>query len=671
MRARWLLVILAILFFAGLIYFTHVPDARLGPALNTKGGGLPGTGAGGTVQGDCCVCIADLDLDGSLDYCTNWLQQQTSCGVKKQVTLRSSSATCWQDAECGTDFLPNECKDKKLRIEYKGHSASYLCEPAADYTVNVCIKAGSTCGEMINNGCMTFQNYIDALLYISGQQAQYPNLKLSITGNQCLSYGGNICKTSASSCTISVDANASFCSFSKCNFGEQCAGSSEGFCGSALCQDSDGDIVNKVCCDAGSSKGKWTREEDCPSCKQQEGACCLYNSDSLSGSCFGVNKSSCYLWRGAFHFNSSCSSFQCPQLGACCLVNKKYGYSSCSMLTQAFCNAYNSSEQESVFHVGKTCAEVNNCQGACCVQTSYGSQYCQDTGSVLGCKGSGDSSTFISDKLCSQVTSCPTLNVSCCVLYKDGSTGCLDATTFNQCFDLKKNASVQSVDPSYSSCSARTCSSQYNFGACCKVNQFGIYSCSQTNVFGCSAGPNETVAWNQGKKCSEVNCKDSLMYGSCCTFLANGSQECYEHLTKVQCNALKNQSNPDKDIISTKWSANLTCTSSYCSPPKGACCKIDICGNGANSCQDDLTYQQCQEKKTACYNVQWSEGKKCSEIFCDKSGCRIKNPGAYTGSSCYQCKRNLGCSAYDILNGGCPSWCSDRDERGEYCCGPI
>lgn len=646
---------------------------QLAPTVKTGAGSLPGTGSGGTLQGDCCVCIADTDLGSSMGDCAEWLGQQTNCGVKKQVTLKSSSDTCWQDAECGTDFLPNECKDKTLRIRYEGHSSSNLCNPMIDYAVNVCIKAGATCGEIVDTGCATFQNYIAALLYLSSKQSEHPNLKLTVTANQCISYGGNICKTSASACTISVDASAAFCSFDTCNFGETCARGAGGLCGSATCTDSNGDLTQKVCCDKGGNAGKWTREEDCPSCNET-GVCCT-GSGGVNPSCSEKSKAQCYFYSdyyvSQFHANKSCSSFQCPKIGACCSIDKEYGYSSCRMTFAEFCTSYNETRTEVVFHAGQDCAEVNNCQGACCIKESWGSQYCEERGSAIACKSYGGSTTFTSGKGCGQIDTCAPVNISCCVLYNDGSTGCLDGLNWNQCNALKGNGSIKNANPSYSSCSSRVCAD--SFGACCKINQFGIYSCTQSTLSQCihGADPKDTVAWTKGKTCSQVNCKETLMYGSCCTFLANGSHECYEHLTQKQCTDLKNQSSSEKDIISSAWNANLTCASSYCLPPKGACCKIDVCGNGANSCQDDLTYQQCQEKKTACYNVQWSEGKKCSEIFCDKLGCRLSNSGAYTGPSCYQCKRNMGCSVYDLLNGGCPSWCSSApDEYGQYCCGP-
>lgn len=615
---------------------------QLGPSVANQGSSLSALGGvGGTLPGAdaCCLCAHDKQWPGASGECDLWLEAHKSeCVVSKKVEYDSHSSTCWQSLSCDSLLSTNECKGKRLLFETYGHSSSDKCKPFADFVFKVCVNSGVSCAEVVNNGCSTFANVFEAYAYIGSLSEACPGVKVSITGNQCVAFaddGNNKrCLTypwTISSCTISVSADCASCTFASCNFGDKCTSSGSGsfaHCGSAYCEDIDGSLVKKICCDV-EGKSLWAREGTCPVC---EGSCCGAEGRCHEGDDFfiirqffdkfGSDKNLCEtVYEGRWNEGVSCSQNACPALnestGSCCLASKNSPFTSCiNLMTEQECDALDDfdSSLKSIWNFNSSCIKVNQCKGACCIT------------------------------------------------YEDGSKRCLQSSEL-YCDSQRTLPGVVSASwGSGKSCDSFCASEE---GACCTAEGF------------CHA--NSDIDWcesQSGTLYPQISC-DSLDFcgasGKCCIEYKDGTKECRDALTYSQCQSIKSTPYEDKDVVDVRWFQSALCADGECFEVKGACCEIDIC-NQTLKCMDDLTYQQCafkQQSSNGCVQTQWSAEKRCSEVHCAKEGCRADFPEAYVGPSCNECKRNF-CSLYDLLNGGCPSWCSQYpDDFGNYCCGVL
>ncbi len=181
--------------------------------------------------------------------------------------------------------------------------------------------------------------------------------------------------------------------------------------------------------------------------------------------------------------------------------------------------------------------------------------------------------------------------------------------------------------------------------------------------------------WHLGETCESVACPS---FGVCCLEFSEGPKECRENLSKEACHALYNVPVENKQVVSVSWvPGKEACEYGVCPEVMGACCTINSCTpDNPYTCYDDLSFQQCEAKEAEnplCVRAQWGFEKKCTDMSCAKEGCRVDYPDAYVGDSCDTCKRNF-CSLYEIMSGGCYSWCSSYDtpdDFGNYCCGPA
>ena len=345
---------------------------------------LPKIGSSGAsaASGDCCLCVYDSSEERFKPECQTWLDEQKECAVKKLVSIDSTDSQCWQKSDCGNAFSPGECSGREMRIQYHGHSFGSLCKPFADKVFQVCVNSGSSCANVVNSGCLTFENYLDALIYISELSA-ITGVTAKISANQCVVYGaGKRCvQTTESMCTISVDASCSRADFAPCNFGEWC-GWLPG-CESAYCYDDVSQrVVKEQCC---SDDERWHREGECSACN---GACCTWpkgSADMGTNFCFdsytgGIDSHTCppnpNYNIGKWFPDQRCSQDICPYLaqGTCC-VEYKDGNQECLIsVTYDQCYAFIDTpyEDKDVVAVkwdrNETCSD-NSCSaitGACC-----------------------------------------------------------------------------------------------------------------------------------------------------------------------------------------------------------------------------------------------------------------------------------------------------------------
>lgn len=624
--AFWVVVAVFVIAFALALNsrYGFIEGVQLAPLVSLKTVGIVGGQS-------CCLCAYDKQWPGSSQECDRWLLSHTTeCAMSKKVQYDSDSPTCWQDLSCNSPFTLSECKGKKLLFETFGHSYGALCKPFADYVFKVCVTSGVSCAEVVNNGCLTFSNPFEAYAHISSLGETCPGVRVSITGNQCVTLGDqgddqNECRMneeSTSFCTISVSAECSQCTFAPCNFGGQCSISSkvgQAHCDSAYCTDSDGSVVKKVCCDLVGGP-TWQKEGSCPAC---EGSCCVFGGFCFQGNDFsflrlikgyeGSNQAICENdLDGRWSIGKSCESNLCPTglLGACCLASRDESNVECTnLMTSEECLALddNSPSLQALWSEGKSCTQVNSCEGACCIT------------------------------------------------YKDGTKSCTSSSEM-YCAAQEEREDVASASWGAGKECRDFCESEN--GACC--------------VEGSACFPNSDLEYcdyregilHPGTSCDELNFCGAL--GSCCASYDSGLASCRDGVTYSQCqDVLK-----EEGVVHVVFKPG-TCADSQCEPARGACCKTNICTGGEPICVPDQTYQACKAAEVdGCTVAQWSPGKKCNEITCDLLGCRETNPVSYIGPSCESCKRNF-CSLYDIMNGGCPSWCSpEADFRGDFCCGP-